>query len=872
MDNVHAESSSSSGAHGRLWRLGLFVLVVAVVAGACAVTYREVWNGDRDRLSGRYDVYRSAGPLAYLMDHCIQSGEFPFWNPLTLCGMPYLANPVTGMLYPFNLVRSLLTVDPTPLKSQTGMVIMMAFHLVLCGVGMVYLARAHGLSLPGACAAAFIFIFSAVWVRRVSEYHFITMVGWLPWLLLLTRAAMRQPDLRVKLAYGLGGGLIFGSTLLTGAFNVAPYMAVTISGYGLLYRLTHPATGVRGPGMRGMASLVASDAFFGVLLFICAALVAMALLLPGAELAGLSSRVKGSGQTLMIPHYAGTWRQLYEDLLRYPGTRFEVENIRGAGVAALLLAAAGLVSVRRRAVALCALLFLILFDLSMGPPLPLSRLFYNVMPIQMIASTRAFDFALIPLALLAGLGLDAVTAPVNRPFWVALRSVALLGLGFLLLRDLKPLLGMDFLPVDRWALFLPGAALLAAVTAGWFPLPGFWRTLLCGLVLLETLVWTSKYVPYLVYADEYAQRASKKYSTEFWASNRRGLDYFQNRSLYELRGVMHGYEPVYIEQVRNTLADDVRGKSYQRSVKAYEISEGNHRGLLFLKRQFWLARQYAAGPLPGKHELFPAATTVFLDDPGSLPVPRVDREQAGTSSISTAPDGTHGRELNFVSEAALTKLQAGLAPGRKDRTIYLPDAPVGGVHSTLVLVLSANAEITVRPRFAERGTDDFGYGKVTQVRPAAEADVTVELPVPDYEVVRTRILFQCPRGNTTVALKRVYLLQDTQDEGRLLRVVFRTANQVALEVQDLPGPRILTFLDAFYPGWTARVDGMDAPILRANDAFKAVVLPAGSHRIEFAYRPRRAYLGIGITAATVAASVITMIALTFRARRGGVPT
>lgn len=859
-----------SQARSRLRKTGALLLILVVISAASAITYREVLTGDRDRLSGRYDVYRSAGPLAYLMDNRIQNGEFPIWNPLTFCGMPYLANPVTGMLYPVNVARSLLTFDPTPLKSQTGMAIMMALHLVLCGVGMVYLARAHGMSYPAAFAASFIFIFSAIWVRRICEYHFLTMIGWLPWLLLMTRAALRSTDWRRRLALALGSGSIFGCTLLTGAFNMAPYMAVAIAVYGASYRLFHLGQGPGRARMRGLGTLIANDALFGIVLFGIAGLVAMATLLPGAELASLSSRVKGSEHTLMIPHYSGSWRTLYHDLLRYPGIRFEVENIRGAGVAALFLAVAGLASTRRRAALTSITTFLVLFDLSMGPPAPLSRIFYALMPIQMIASTRAFDFALLPFALLAGLGLDAVTARAQRPFWVFLRSAVLLVLGYSLLRDLAPLVGLSFLTTSKWAVILPGAALTIAVAAAWLPGTALWRIALCTLVLGESLIWTSKYVPYLVYADEYAPRASKKFSTEFWSSNRRGLDYFQNRSLYDLRGVMHGYEPVHIERVRDVLSGDSRSRTYQRSVKVYEISEENHRGLLSFKRQFWLARQYAVGPLPGKHDLFPAATTVFLDEPGNLPVPRVERAALNNSAISIDGERRHGRELRFINDEVMGKLREALAPGKTDRTLYLPDASASGIHSALVLVLSINSDVTLRPRFSERGSEDLAYGKITKLRSRGAAEQTIELPVPDFSPLRTRLLFQCAKPGAIIDLKDAYLLQDTQDEGGLLQIVSRTANTVTVDVQPLPDYRILTFLDAYYPGWIARVDGIEAPILRANEAFKAVALSPGPHRVEFVYRPWRVYTGLLVSILTLCGAAVVMLILIRRSRHQGV--
>lgn len=58
----------------------------------------------------------------------------------------------------------------------------------------------------------------------------------------------------------------------------------------------------------------------------------------------------------------------------------------------------------------------------------------------------------------------------------------------------------------------------------------------------------------------------------------------------------------------------------------------------------------------------------------------------------------------------------------------------------------------------------------------------------------------------------------------------------------LQQPALLIVADVYYPGWEARVatDGQPArptPIYRVNRCFRGVALPAGDHRVQFAYRP-----------------------------------
>ena len=53
----------------------------------------------------------------------------------------------------------------------------------------------------------------------------------------------------------------------------------------------------------------------------------------------------------------------------------------------------------------------------------------------------------------------------------------------------------------------------------------------------------------------------------------------------------------------------------------------------------------------------------------------------------------------------------------------------------------------------------------------------------------------------------------------------------------LDKPSLVTFSEVVFPGWKALLDGKASPILTANYAFRAMVLPAGTHEVEFKYEP-----------------------------------
>ncbi len=77
----------------------------------------------------------------------------------------------------------------------------------------------------------------------------------------------------------------------------------------------------------------------------------------------------------------------------------------------------------------------------------------------------------------------------------------------------------------------------------------------------------------------------------------------------------------------------------------------------------------------------------------------------------------------------------------------------------------------------------------------------------------------------------------------------------------------LVHADAWFPGWTATLDGVPTPVLRANYLVRAVAVPAGEHEIVFSYDPPDYATGRTISIAAWSVLGAALVAVVLRGRR-----
>ncbi|MBX9656795.1 YfhO family protein [bacterium] len=101
----------------------------------------------------------------------------------------------------------------------------------------------------------------------------------------------------------------------------------------------------------------------------------------------------------------------------------------------------------------------------------------------------------------------------------------------------------------------------------------------------------------------------------------------------------------------------------------------------------------------------------------------------------------------------------------------------------------------------------------------------------------------------TASIELLAKIGSTPEGSQSSRITHYEPDEVIIETEGSGG--LLVLADAYYPGWSATIDGISTDILRTNRAMRGVIVPEGNHRIEFRYRSRPFEVGSVISALTV---------------------
>lgn len=357
------------------------------------------------------DLYQLFYPKRLLLSDRLAAWELPLWDAMTNGGQPFLATPSNTAFYPSHLL--LLVLEPV-----TALNVSIVLQYLLCAVAAYWLARVVRLSQWGAFVSGAVFTFAGCSLSTANLLPLLLALPWVPLTIGCTLLYLRTGAHRwLTLA-----AICATMPLLAAAVELTAMMFVTLALWIV------PARHASAP----LPSRVRTILFAGIF----AVLLAMMQILPATEVIANSSR--GSARSyesfskwsvdprrlpeLVVPSFFGDVRRL--DERDYWGRARESDGFPYFlsiyfGAATLVLAAAGASNARsdaelpRRTLAALAISGVVL---SLGSSLPFFHALWERLPL--VATFRypvkAMLIAILPIALLAGAGIDAIATASRR--------------------------------------------------------------------------------------------------------------------------------------------------------------------------------------------------------------------------------------------------------------------------------------------------------------------------------------------------------------------------------------------------------------------------------------------------------------------------
>src|SRR5258706_3202408 len=170
-------------------------------------------------------------PLAHYHREAFWRGEIPLWNPLSNCGIPYVAQWNTMVFYPPSLIYILL-----PMPWSLGWFCLL--HLFLAGLRMHCLAYRWTNNRLAVSLAGIAFAFNGLTLSCLIWPNNIAALGWMPWVWLLVERSWTKGGVDL-----LKAGLVGAIQMLSGAPEVILFTWVLIG-------LTWSCRFVSEPGLR----------------------------------------------------------------------------------------------------------------------------------------------------------------------------------------------------------------------------------------------------------------------------------------------------------------------------------------------------------------------------------------------------------------------------------------------------------------------------------------------------------------------------------------------------------------------------------------------------------------------------------------------
>lgn len=756
-----------------------------------------------ERVFFRRDIYAYWYPHMENAVQAVAEGAWPTWTPYVAFGRPLLADPSLQLLYPPTWLNLLM-------RPSTYYTVFVVAHCWAAGLGLYLLARRLGLGPLPAGLAGGLWTASGPLLSAVNLFHHFAGAAWIPWVLLMLVRALDAPGLRSGVLLGAAAG----GQALAGSADMCLLTAVAAAFYAAGFVWS-------GPGRR--SERVAACARVGITGVVLAASLGAAQWLPALALLKQGAR---AAQDFAV---SSTWSvhpasladmvvpRLVADLPSSAELRAAFFDGRGpllvslymgaASVPLVLLAMAGPADPVRRWAALALVFFVVA---ALGRHTVLYRFLAAAPPLSLLRYPAKYMLpASMFWALLAGLGLEVWTNRWSDPARRGAKAIVV-ACGTLAVAALIAACWLRLSPATPGGVSARDGAVVAASKVA---IAG--GALLSATALLGARVVRSRLAGGLTVVV-----CALVVGDAVWAGRR--VNPLAPSALYRYRAPaaarIASDGPDARLYVRQESADRLN-ELLVRGPGGWDSEEGWALGAADLLVPPIGARWRLAGSYDGDFTgLASPALSVF-----SLILPAVAAEEVS---------------LKLLRLAAVTHVAA------------LRERPFPGL--TEVAVFPSVFRLPVRLfRVPDPLPRVYAVGGA-RTAPTENQALTV-------------------MGDPRFDLRREIVLPETTPvhgaaDGFLAatRVVSRRTNALDVEVE-MSHPGWLVVVEGYEPGWTARADGEPVPLLRANALFRAVPVPAGTHRVEMRYRPPGLRAGILLTAAAVVASLAAVAA---RARAG----
>ena len=782
----------------RLRRIGGHLAERPAWSAACALALVVVTLCHRTLLGGEVYHQRDISFMWYTrIESAVRSiaqGRWPVWDPYTAFGQPLWADPNVQVLYPFTWLNLVL-------RPWTVYTLYVAFHLLGAGLGLYVLARRCRLAPMAATIAATMWIASGPIVSLLNVWNQLAGAAWIPWIGVAAWTALAAPSLHRIILWGL----TLAAPILAGSpEGLLMSLALVLALLPTLWQQS-PATARRrwpaaAAGAGVFALLLSAGQWWPALLLTRRSVRAAA---PAFIHTFWSVHPLNLVQALWPIPLKGV--EITEPLrtLLFDGREPFLASLY-LGLPMLMLCACALNAARGRLALPIGALGVVAFLLALGRHTPVYGFLVALVPPLggLRYPAKAMVLASVCLALLAGIGFDALSRRMAPSRWSRAAVVGCLAAAVLLpavawsaARVGSPAF-QEILELAR-GMSLPSVLVtsLAAVITGVVALVGRFPkvvALVMGVLAVSELV--------LIHTP---------------------LNPTAPRELYTIR-------PPLLDRV----ASPTGGRLY-----VYDYSYPG-KSLRYLGVPGHLA--VTRGPVGWSFDASQALSLrLYLFHPSA---------------------GAWGREGSFDLEVA------GLAPVPLARLVdALRAVEETPSHLRLLQLGSVSHVVALHERGFE-DLRAVGQGdallpvpvRIFEVPdPRPRAYVVSGVVVADGVEALHALVDPAFDPTRQVVLPAGVARPITPGFSGEARIVHRASDQVTLEAV-LPSEGYLVLVDAHDPGWRATVDGVSAPVLRGNVGFRAVKLAGGRHRVELVYRPDglRTSVAVSLLAALAAAAVL----------------